>query len=572
MRTSLTGFLLLFLLHPLLAQTSPKPSEAFARLVDEYFDFVFKYQPTFGTESGFHQYDTELEDFAAGTVSAEIAGQKQFLARFEAFPKPGLPEDSAADLDFLAYRIRARLLDLEDIPMWRKDPDFYTSTATNGIFLLMRHPYAPPEERLQRLIAREKKIPGLLTEARNNLNNPPRVYTEVALEQLPDTIEFFRSDVPQAFASVKDEKLLREFKASNQAAIAALTQYQDFVKGSLLPKSNGDFRIGAENFRKKLLYEEMVDIPLDRLLEIGYADLRKNQQQLKEVAAQIDPKRPARDVINSLQDDHPAAGELLQKFRDTLGGLRKFLDDKKIITTPDAVLPVVEETPPFERALTTASMETPGAYEKHGDAIFNVTLPDPTWDAKKVEEWMRGFNYSMISGTAIHEVYPGHYEQYAWWKDAPSKVRKLLYSSTNAEGWAHYTEQMMLDEGYGNGDPKLRAGQLVDALLRDCRFIAGIEMHTGKMTLEQAIKFFQEEGFQTSAMAEEESKRGTSDPTYLVYTLGKLQILKLREDYRKVKGDQFSLLEFHNTFMVQGGMPVKIIRRKMLGNDSPTLE
>ena len=184
---------------------------------------------------------------------------------------------------------------------------------------------------------------------------------------------------------------------------------------------------------------------------------------------------------------------------------------------------------------------------------------------------MQGFNRGIIVSTAIHEVYPGHYTQFLWIQAAPSKTRKLLYNASNAEGWAHYTEQMMLDEGYGGHDPKLRLGQLLDALLRDARFIAGIEMHTGKMSLEQAQSFFINEGFQVPPVAEVEAKRGTSDPTYLYYTLGKLQILKLRDDYRKLRGSEFTLQEFHDRFMRQGSVPMKIIRKSMLGEDSPTL-
>jgi uncharacterized protein (DUF885 family) len=321
-----------------------------------------------------------------------------------------------------------------------------------------------------------------------------------------------------------------------------------------------------------LLSQDMVDIPLDHLLEIAYTDLRSNQQRLKEAAAQIDSRRDARAVLSDLQRDHPARDQLLQSFRDMLGGIRQYIEEKHIITIPSQVPPIVEETPPFERALTTASMDTPGAYENTAtEAMFNVTLPDPRWTPKKSEEWMQGFDRVSMSSTAIHEVYPGHYVQFLWTKRVSSKTRKLLYCSTNVEGWAHYSEQMMLDEGYGNHDLKLRMGQLNDALLRDARFVVGIEMHTGKMTLQQGIDFFTQEGYQTPPMAEAEAKRGTSDPTYLVYTLGKLQILKLREDYKKQQGDKFNLQEFHDRFMLQGGVPLKIIRRAMLGNDSPTL-
>jgi uncharacterized protein (DUF885 family) len=554
------------------ANEEPGQAAQFHHLVDQYFDFYFQFHPTDGTAAGFHQYDAKLEDLSPAARDAEIAGLNDYLRKFQQVPEAKLPEESAGDLQFLVSTIHARLLALQEIQMWRKDPDQYTSTLSYSVFVVMKRNFAPAEERLRSVIAREKAAPGLFAAARHNLQNPPLVYTQVALQQLPGVIEFFRHDVPEAFTSVRDPKLLAQFKESNQTAISALEKYQDFVKRDVLPKSHGDFRIGAENFRKKLLYDEMVDIPLDRLLQIGYDDLHRNQRRLKEVAAQIDPKHTPREVLASLQKDHPAPDQLLQRFRDVLGGLKEFIEEHKIVTIPSEVLPIVEETPPFERALTTASMDTPGAYEtKATEAMFNVTLPDPSWKPKKVEEWMEGFNRGTIISTAVHEVYPGHYTQFLWIKRAPSKTRKLLYCSTNAEGWAHYGEQMMLDEGYGNGDPRLRLGQLDDALLRDARFIVGIQMHTGKMTLDQAREFFIQEGYQVPPVADEESKRGTSDPTYLYYTLGKLQILKLRADYKKMRGDQFSLHEFHDRFLAQGGMPLKIIRKAMLGNDSPTL-
>jgi len=273
-----------------------------------------------------------------------------------------------------------------------------------------------------------------------------------------------------------------------------------------------------------------------------------------------------------MEKDHPAANQLLGSFRDVLGGLRSFVESHRIVTIPSGTPPIVEESPPFMRALTTASMDTPGPFEEVAkEAFFNVTLPDASWNKSQVEEYLDGFNRGTIVSTAVHEVYPGHYTQFLWIACAPTKVRKLIGCSSNAEGWAHYSEQMMLDEGYGNGDLKLRLGQLQDALLRDARFVAAIEMHTGKMTVEQAIEFFVKDGYQVRPVAEKEAKRGTSDPTYLVYTLGKLQILKLRDDYRKMKGGSYTLQGFHDAFMAQGYPPIKLVRRALLGNDSPVL-
>ncbi len=555
---------------PLTAET--KTVAEFNAVVDKYFDFYFSFHPSEATGAGFHQYDNKLEDYSAASHAQQIRGLKDYLSKFEAIDASKLPPYTQGDREWIISSIHSGLLELEDIQMWKKDPDSYTGGITNSIFLIMKRNYAPPEQRLRSAIAREKQVPKALEYARENLRNPPKIYTQIALEQLPDEADFFRKDVPDAFSEVTDPKLLAEFKTANQGVIDAFQSYQKFLQDSVLPHANGDFRLGAENYRKKLLYDEMVDIPLDRLLAIGYDNLHQNQEALKKVAAEIDPKRPVREVLGDLQNQHPAPDQLLQAFRNTFSGLTEFIEQKKIITVPPGQAPILEPTPPFERATTEASIDTPGAYEKHDrKAFFNVTTPDPRWPQQRVEDWMKTFNNSMIPGTAIHEVYPGHFVQFLWIDENPSKVRKLIFSGTNAEGWAHYCEQMMLDEGYGNGDPKLRLGQLEDALLRNARYIVGIKLHTANMTLDEARKFFVDEGYQTPAIADVETKRGTSDPTYLMYTLGKLQILKLREDYRKMRGNDFSLMEFHNKFMEQGGLPLKIIRKAMLENDSPTL-
>ncbi len=553
------------------AKAAESPA-AYDKLIDDYFDGYYAFHPTEGTADGFHQYDSMLEDFSTRSREAEIAFLQTQKGKFAGFPASQLNDDQRADLTMVANAIDERLLELQNIRGWQRNPDRYSSSPTYSIFILMSRNFAPPADRLKAVIAREQKMPANFAAAKSNLKDVPKIYTEIALEQLPGIISFFQNDVPLAFKNVTDSQLLAEFKASNDKVIAELQRYQDFLKNDLLPISNGDFRIGAENYRKKLEYGEMVDIPLDRLLQIGYDDLHKNQAELKRVAAQIDASKTPEQILEQLEQDHPQPDQLLQSFRDTFNGLVSFIQQKQIIELPSQVRPIVEETPPFGRALSSASMDTPGPYEtKATEAFFNVTLPEPTWPAEKTRSWMEGFNRGTIISTAVHEAYPGHYTQFLWVKQAPSKVRKLIGCSSNSEGWAHYSEQMMLDEGYGNGDPKLRIGQLQDALLRDARYIAGIQMHTGKMSLQEATEFFIKEGHQTPAVAEREAQRGTSDPTYLVYTLGKLEIMKLRADYKQKRGDKFNLEQFHDEFMKQGYPPIKIIRAKMLGNDSPVL-
>lgn len=535
-------------------------------LYDRYFDeYYFPYSPTAATSAGVHKYDVQLEDYSRKGIEQRVSALKKFEAEFARLP-------SNDDRNLVLNSIRAELLELETVRGWERDPDKYSSGITYSAFVIMSRTFAPPEVRLAPLIARERLMPRVFSEAKTNLKNPPKVFTEVAIEQMPGNISFFEKDVPLAFNAVKNPTLLAEFKSANDAVIAALKDYEQWLKTTLLPRSKGDFRIGAKTYAKKLQLEEMVDTPLDRLLEIGYADLHANQKKFADVAASIDPNKTPQQILKEMESDHPAPDKLLDAFRDTLGGLRDFIATRKIVTIPSPVPPILEETPPFMRALTFASMDTPGPYETVAkEAFFNVTLPEKEWPAERVTDFMAAFNRGTILSTATHEAYPGHYVQFLWMQQVESKVRKLLGARTNAEGWAHYTEQMMLDEGYTNGDSKMRLGQLQDALLRDARYIVGIEMHTGKRTFEQGVEFFEKEGYQTHDVALRETKRGTSDPTYLYYTLGKLQILKLRDDYRKKKGAEFTLEEFHDSFMKQGWPPIKIVRKALLGDDSPTL-
>ena len=557
-------------------------NQQFQTVSDQYLDQVyFRYQPTQGTLAGYHQYDTQLEDFSRKSIEAESAALRRFEQRVVSIPASALDQTTRGDREIVLGNIRSRLLTLQTIRPWQKDADTYSSTAANAAFTIMERRFASTDDRLRSLIAREKQMPALLAEARANLANPPRIFTEIAIEQLPGTIGFFQHDVPLAFTEAKDPALKSEFAQTNAAVIDALNSYLQWLRSDLLARSGGDFRIGAETYAKKLEYDEMVDLPLDRLLAIGKADLRRNQEHFNAIAKELEPSKDPRAVLEELGENHPAPGQLLDTFRATFNSLDAFIRSHHIVTIPSEVRPIVEETPPFMRATTFASMDTPGPYEKHAtEAYFNVTLPDPSMTPAQVEGFMHSFNVGTVISTAMHEAYPGHYVQFLWVPQAPSRVRKLLGATTNVEGWAHYTEQMMLDEGYGQPgqgakDQReskfLRLGQLQDALLRDARFVVGIEMHTEKMSFDDAIDFFQKEGYQSKETAIVETKRGAGDPTYLYYTLGKLEILKLREDLRKKQGAAFSLEEFHNSFLRQGFPPIKIVREALLGDDSPAL-
>ena len=570
--------------HPAMpASDAANNDKVFNSLADQYFDkYYFKFNPSQGTAAGFHQYDSQLEDYSRASIDQQVTTLKNFQKVIAKIDPLQLSAPTRVDLTLVLDDINARLLSLENIRSWEKNPDAYSSGITNAIFVIMARTFAPPADRLKSVIAREKQVPAVFQAARQNLKNSPPIYVDVALEQIPGLIGFFQKDVPAAFKDVKDQTLLGQFQATNQKVMDELKSYGQWLEKDLKPQAHGDFRLGADNYSKKLLYDEDVDIPLPRLLEIGMANLRLNQQAFKETAAKLDPNKTPQQILEELEKDHPAPDKLLQTFRDTLGGLKSFLSQQHIVKLPSEVLPIVQETPPFARALTFASMDTPGPFEKVAkEAFFNVTLPESSWSPQQVEEHLSGFNRGTIISTAVHEVYPGHYTQFLWVPYAPSKVRKLLGCSSNAEGWAHYSEQMMLDEGYGRTPGvdqdhdtaflKLRLGQLQDALLRNARFIVGIQMHTGTMTFDQGVEFFVKEGYQSHTNGLRETKRGTSDPTYLYYTLGKLEILKLREDYKKKVGASFSLEKFHNEVLKQGFPPIKLLRQVMLGDNSPVL-
>ncbi|HEV7490101.1 MAG TPA: DUF885 domain-containing protein, partial [Rhodanobacteraceae bacterium] len=553
---------------------------AFVRLADEFIDTYFlPNDPANATTVGVHAYDGKLQDFSRAGIDREVATLEAFEKRFAAIDPATLDGQTRGDRDLVLGTIRSRLLTRQTIRTWAKDPNLYSSAITNSAFVIMERKFAPVPDRLRALIAREKLMPAVLETARRNLKNPPEIYTEIALEQIGDLAAFFQKDVPAAFADVSDADLRKQFEAANSAVIKALNEYGLWLKSDLLPSSKGDYRLGEETYRKKLLYDEMVDTPLDKLIEIDLADLKRNQDEFARVAKSLEPDKTPLEVLADLSADYPEPSKLLDSFRATFDGLIKFINDKHIISIPSQVRPTLEETPPFMRATTFASMDTPGPLETvANEAYFNVTLPEASWPKERVTEFMAQFSYPVISNVAVHEAYPGHYIQFLWMHDVHDRVRKLFGATTNIEGWAHYCEQMMLDEGlaqsvFPNDERQqklLKLGQLQDALLRNARFYVGIKLHTGAITFDQAVDFFVKEGYQSHAVGVVETKRGAGDPTYLYYTLGKIEILKLRADVQTRQGSAFKLQQFHDDFMRQGAAPIPIVRRALLPDAAAT--
>jgi uncharacterized protein (DUF885 family) len=572
------GFVLAALfLTPVDCSTAADPtaSEKFTSFVNDYYTALFIMDPNQATYAGIHDFDDKLADLNAGTYSRRAESLQKMLLKLTALRTEKLSDIDAVDAEVLDHAIRAELLDIETVRDWKRNPVLYLGKPAEGIDLLMKRSFASEADRLKLIIGRLKAAPLLFLSMKANLENPPKEFTDLAIIVAKGSIEFFRSDVAAwaKTAAGKDAKLLAEFEAANKPVIAAFESVAGWLQNELLPKSKGSYAIGADAFARKLQTEEMLDIPLDKLLAIGAANLKRDQEAFVAIAKKIDPKKTPKEVLAILTEDHPKPEDLVAATRGTIERTRKFLIDKKIVSVPSEVRPTIAETPAFMRTGGFASMDTPGAYEtKATEAFYYVTPPENDWEQRRKTEHMRQFNRTAMDVITIHEAFPGHYIQFLNAKQYPTKVRKLYTCGTNVEGWAHYSEQMIIDEGYGNGDPKVRLAQLSEALLRDCRYIVGIKLHTQGWTVEQGKKFFIEEGFIEPEVGFQESRRGTYNPTYLYYTLGKLQIFKFRDDYKKAKGVDFSLQKFHDDFVRQGGIPIKLIRKIMLpGNTGSTL-
>ncbi|MEP6491981.1 MAG: DUF885 domain-containing protein [bacterium] len=553
------------------ADTAHAAATPFSAFVDMYFDSLYAFTPTAATAAGFHQYDSRLDDLSAATMTRRIATLQGQLARLDSLRATKLTLDDSIDAAMLDGAIHSELQDEATLKSWQKNPMGYVALAGGAVDLLMKRNFAPPAERLKSVTARLRGIPPVLAAMRTNVSNPPREFTDLAMRIAGGSVGFFKGDVATwaKDAAGTDTAALRAFTAVNDSVAVAMQSAAKWLQSDLLPKSHGSYAIGAQEFANKLRYDEMTDIPLDRLLALGEADLEKNYKDFVATSAKVAPGKTEHEAYAVLMNEHPAAAALIPSAKSTVEGMRKFLVDHQIVDIPSEVLPIVTETPPYARNGSFASMDTPGAYEtKATEAFYYVTPPEKDWDAKHIEEHMRLFNPSVMQLITVHEVFPGHYLQFIYAKQFPTKTRRLIAAASNAEGWAHYAEQMMVDEGLGAGDPKIRLAQLEEALLRDCRWVVGMKEHTQGMTVEQGAKLFVDKCFQEPANGYEEARRGAYNPTYLYYTLGKLEIYKLREDYKKAKGSAFTLRDFHNQFVKQGGVPIKLIRRILLPGDT----
>jgi uncharacterized protein (DUF885 family) len=555
-------------LSPASALSPAGPPSAFSTLVDAYFDAAFAYAPTSGTAAGLHAHDDALEDLSRGRIEARIAEVHAFVARFEALPAASLGEDEAIDRAFLVSQARAELFDLETWQNWRHNPMVYARLPGEAADGLMKRAFAPAPARLRSLVARLRKIPTIFAAARANLDNPAPEHVTLALRITKGSIGFF-DKATRAWAATAgaDAALMKEFEAANAGALAAVRAFAEWLERDLAPRARGSFALGEARYRELLHLQEMVETPLPDLDVMIEAQLARDRAAFLATAARIAPGKPPAEVLAALTAEHPTAEDLIPAVARGLEAARAFATKRGVVTFPSEQRPVVKETPPYARAAIFAAMDTPGVYEPPGlAAYYYVTPVEPDWTPARREEHLRAFNTFTAADIDVHEAYPGHFLQFLYMPRVASKVRKLMYTTANVEGWAHYAEQMMIDEGFaetfGAGAERVRLAQIQEALLRDCRFVVAIALHTRGMTVDEATRVFVERGFQEPSNAHEEAMRGTYDPMYLAYALGKLQIQALRDKYRARTGRD--LRAFHDAFVAQGGLPVALVERLLL--------
>ncbi len=543
----------------------------FEKLADEYINEYLAWRPQQGTSLGLHQYDGKLSDLSAPSIQAEVARLKKYETILDAMDPSALNSKNNLDYKILLNSVRKELFSFEDMNSYFRNPMTYAGVLDVNIYIA--RDFAPLEDRIRSIIAIEKQAPKVFADAKNNLQNIlPKPYVELAVQIAKGSADFLGKDLLIALKDVKNEYLMKEFNEANSSAIKELNNFAVYLEKEKFPLADNNFALGKESYQKMLTDGEMISYTPDQVLDIGMNRLKHEQELFAETAKKIDPTKKAIDVFKEIQKDHPSAENLIPETKKNLEAIRQFLIDKNIISIPTDVRAIVTETPQYARATTFASMDTPGPFEKSTQAFYYVTPVEDSWTDKQKEEWLTAFNYYTTDVVSIHEAYPGHYIQFLHLNSSPaSKLQKIFGSYAFSEGWAHYCEQMLIDEGYGSEkDPitaaKYRLAQLDESLLRYSRLCVSIMMHTQGMTVDEATKFFKDNCYYEEQPSHSEAMRGTYDPGYLYYTLGKLMLFKLRDDYQKQEGENYSLKKFHDAILNFGSPPIPLLREIILTN------
>ncbi|MEY2550905.1 MAG: hypothetical protein QOG12_1049, partial [Verrucomicrobiota bacterium] len=547
-------------------------------VADEYIRGYLAARPLHATALGFHEYDGRVFEHTRLSIDAELARLRRFDDRLDKFDLAKLTPRAAVDLRLLRAAVKKELFFIGDLAIYDHSPLTYARALDVGVYA--KRKYAPIEDRVRSIIVVENQAPNIMIAAKTNLADVlPRPQVELAIQTARGASEFLKKDLIEGLADLKDETLRATFLQSNRRAATALTEYAAWLEKEKLPKATPDFAIGEEKYRRFLSETELVDVAPAKLLELGLAELKKEQDVFAEAAKKIDESRPADVIFKQIQSDHPTAANLIPEITKRLDAVKKFVVDRKLVSIPGEAKAQVKETPQDRRATSFASMDTPGPFEKRAsESYYYVTPPENDWTELQKEQWLTSFNYVLSDVVSIHEVYPGHYVQFLHLNASKAtKAEKVFGATSFVEGWAHYCEKMMIDEGFGgaahNAAPseddvqraaKYRMVQAQAAMLRLCRLCVSIRMHTEGMSVDDATKFFQENCFMEEKPARAEAMRGTVDIGYGNYSLGKLQILKLRTDYQAQEGDKFSLKKFHDEVLNHGMLPIRLLREIML--------
>jgi uncharacterized protein (DUF885 family) len=547
-------------------------SEPLPHFVDDYLQYLRETRPTLACFDGVHVHDDLLEDLSRQAVDAEARALAGFSRRLSEIDPAGLSPTEAVEQPMLADHIRARIFDLEEVRNWERNPHLYADILSSSLAAQTIFTYAPAAERARRLLSKLRQTPRLLQAARDNVKEPPGIFVKVGADTFKGTLRLIEHDLPRALRDVDDLHLLGDLADASTEAANAIRGYLEYLEGEQAPKARASFRLGRDKFEQKLRLEDGIPMTADRLLAIAERELEVVDEQFRQTAAKLDGGDPAA-AWEAAKQRHPEPGGLVAAAAKQLSELLTFLEKQKLVSLPAGEPVIVAPTPDFFR-WSSASMWTPGPFEtRPSRACYYVTDVDRSWPAERQTEHLRDFNFGTLWCISMHEVYPGHYLQYQHLRGVESKARKSVFfaPATFVEGWAHYAEEMMIEAGFAKKDAYVRLGQLQESLIRLVRFIVSIKLHTEDLSVEQGVRLFRDRAYLEESTARREAERGTFDPTYLVYSVGKLMLQKLRRDVEASQGDTFSLKSFHDALLKQGNATFAVHRRLMLGDGGGAL-
>ena len=532
------------------------------RLIKEHWDFY----PTVGSRIGRHEYDGQLPDLSPSQNKRREEELRRGLSELRALGANGLDETGRLSYQIMELFLRRELFIFNDLKPLENNPMRHTGYLNVSGYI--RRDYAPLEDRIRSATSAMKQAPDFLEVLDQALSNRISSHVvDMSVESYSGMARFYRVDLADAATGVTDPEIVTKFNQARETAAVALDSFVERLKSRGASGPDG-FAIGAELYSGMLATGEGLDAPLSRIAAIGQANLEDNLARIKELAQSIAPGRSVSEIVEEIGRNHPQAQQLIPETRGMLEDIRQSLIDFDVITVPSEDRCEVIETPTYMR-YAFASMDSAGALETRAtESFYYVTPVEDDWTDKQAEEWLSNFNYDTLKIISVHEVYPGHFVHHLhnrYGRELPL-VNRVATAYSFTEGWAHYTEQMILETGYGEGQPKLLLTQLLEALVRNCRYMCSLRMHTEKMTLDEATKFFMENAYMAELPARREALRGTFDPGYLNYTLGKLMILKLREDYQQEQGGAYNLKEFHDRLLSFGGPALPLLRPALLMN------